>query len=76
MYLKIEATFKAEQVIDLGERTTRDFKEIYVDGNGIIVTFKDGQELSYPIEIDQEPIKTTWEKTQYRPLDPEPSLFE
>jgi len=76
MIIKIEAKFKAMQLIDVPVASVREIEHIGVDSKGIEVILKDGTEHAYPIEIDRDPQNPVWQVVRnYKPLEDE-IIFE
>ena len=70
MYIKVQAKFKAEQLLDLEQvKSSREIDRIEVDSKGIDVYLKDGSQYNFPIEHDKDPTYCVWEVAKYKPLE-------
>ena len=73
MILKIEAKYKASQLIELETaQSVKEIQEVQVNKKGIDVYLKDGTVHNFIIEIEDDPYVATWELVRnYKPLEDE-----
>ena len=70
MFLKVEATYTAEQIIDLNTDNIKNIEKISVFDKEIEVFLKDQIDpITFPIEIEPDPVSATYvQLKEFQPL--------